>query len=101
MEKCRNYFRTNPDDKPLHFKSSGQPNLRSQGVMVNWLPRTSGRRQIQILRGETGAQNSVTTVTSSPNNARESRYDASDEFLRLCSTIELRRAIPPFIASQL
>jgi hypothetical protein len=30
------------------------PNLRAQGVMVNWLPRTSGRRQIQILLG-TGA----------------------------------------------
>jgi hypothetical protein len=27
------------------------PNLRAQGVIVNWLPRTSGRRQIQILLG--------------------------------------------------
>jgi hypothetical protein len=26
------------------------PNLRAQDVMVNWLPRTSDRRQIQILR---------------------------------------------------
>ncbi len=47
------------------------PNLWAQGVMVNWLPRTSGRRQIQILRTETGAQNSVTTVTPSPNSTRE------------------------------
>ena len=47
------------------------PNLRAQGVMVNWLPGTSGRRQIQILRTETGAQNSVTTVTPSLNSARE------------------------------
>ena len=31
------------------------PNLRTQGVIVNWLPRTSGRRQIQILRVVTGA----------------------------------------------
>jgi hypothetical protein len=30
------------------------PNLRAQGVIVNWLPRTSGRRQIQILKAETG-----------------------------------------------
>jgi hypothetical protein len=31
------------------------PNLRAEGVIVNWLPRTSGRRQIQILRAETDA----------------------------------------------
>jgi len=30
------------------------PNLRAQGVIVNWLPRTSGRREIQILRTVTG-----------------------------------------------
>jgi len=29
------------------------PNLRAEGVIVNWLPRMSGRRQIQILRAET------------------------------------------------
>jgi len=46
------------------------PNLRAQGVTVTWL-RTSGARQIQILRAGTGAQNSVTSVTSSLNNARE------------------------------
>jgi hypothetical protein len=30
------------------------PNLRAEGVIVNWLPRTSGGRQIQILRRVTG-----------------------------------------------
>jgi len=30
------------------------PNLRAHGVIVNWLPRTSGRREIQILRTVTG-----------------------------------------------
>jgi hypothetical protein len=46
------------------------PNLRAQGITVNWL-RTSGARQIQILRPRAGAQNIGTTVTPSLNNARE------------------------------
>jgi hypothetical protein len=33
------------------------PNLRAQGIMVNWLPRTSGRRQIQIFQVGDGYAN--------------------------------------------
>jgi len=46
------------------------PNLRAQGVMMNWL-RAGGARQIQILQAGTAAKNSVTTVTPSQNSTSE------------------------------
>jgi hypothetical protein len=45
------------------------PNLRAQGVMVNWLPRTAKVRQIQILW--TDVQDSVISVTASSNGEEE------------------------------
>jgi hypothetical protein len=55
------------------------PNLRTQGVTVNWL-RTAKARQIQIVG--TARQNSVICVTASPNRGQNDTNDASDALLR-------------------
>src|SRR5581483_9581737 len=51
------------------------PNLRAEGILVNRL-RKANERQIQILL--TGAQNSVSCVTASPNPQRNNINDAND-----------------------